>query len=188
MLVLTRCFWEVRNPKMDIWYIQSLMLVISELHNCSSEQALLEKLSFRWESCCCHLCVRGRQDCDGTHVWGCKGSSPRETHSPWISLKHFSQKWYLSARSPYFGELHRSPSAQPITERARRSSRQSGQGRTGQGAHTQEEAEGKVGRRQEEAANRDAGFLCGRVFWFCAQILEWMIGHTKTGQCRHHKR
>lgn len=32
------------------------------------------------------------------------------------------------------------------------------------GADTQEEAEGKVGRRQEEAANRDAGFLCGRVF------------------------
>lgn len=79
-------------------------------------------------------------------------------------MKHFSQKWYLSARSPYFGELHRWPSPQPITDRARRSSRQSGQGRAGQagGAHTQEEAEGKVGRRQ--AANRDAGFLCGRVF------------------------
>ncbi|KAF3846736.1 hypothetical protein F7725_003814 [Dissostichus mawsoni] len=32
------------------------------------------------------------------------------------------------------------------------------------GQDTQEEAEGKEGRRQEEAANRDAGFLSGRVF------------------------
>lgn len=44
-----------------------------------------------------------------THVCGWVGSSPRETVSPWISLKHFSQKWYLSAISPNFGELHRSP-------------------------------------------------------------------------------
>lgn len=73
----------------------------------------------------------------GTHVWGWEGSSPKETLSPWISLKHFSQKWYLSARSPYFGELHRWPTAQPITEKARRSSHQSGQDRTGQGGgHT----------------------------------------------------
>lgn len=43
-----------------------------------------------------------------------------------------------------------------------------GQARAGRGAHTQEEAEGKVGRRQEEAANRDAGFcvLGGRfLIW-----------------------
>lgn len=44
-----------------------------------------------------------------THVCGWVGSSPRETVSPWISLKHFSQKWYLSAISPNFGELHQSP-------------------------------------------------------------------------------
>lgn len=32
-----------------------------------------------------------------TYVCGCAGSSPKVTLSPWISLKHFSQKWYLSA-------------------------------------------------------------------------------------------
>lgn len=51
---------------------------------------------------------RARGEAD-THVCGWVGSSPRETVSPWISLKHFSQKWYLSAISPNFGELHRSP-------------------------------------------------------------------------------
>lgn len=71
---------------------------------------------------------------DSTHVCGCVGSSPRETFSPWISLKHFSQKWYLLARSPYLGELHRSPRAQPITEKARGRSHQSGQGRPGEAA------------------------------------------------------
>lgn len=30
-----------------------------------------------------------------TYVWGWAGSSPSVTLSPWISLKHFSQKWYL---------------------------------------------------------------------------------------------
>lgn len=47
--------------------------------------------------------------CSNTYVCGWVGSSPRETVSPWISLKHFSQKWYLLAISPNFGELHRSP-------------------------------------------------------------------------------
>lgn len=42
---------------------------------------------------------------DVTYVWGCAGSSPRVTLLPWISLKHFSQKWYLSAIRPYLGEL-----------------------------------------------------------------------------------
>lgn len=36
---------------------------------------------------------------DNTYVCGWVGSSPRDTVSPWISLKHFSQKWYLSAIS-----------------------------------------------------------------------------------------
>lgn len=102
-----------------------------------------------------------------TYVWGWEGSSPRETLSPWISLKHFSQKWYLSARSPYFGELHvrhQHSQSQRGHEEAAANQGRAGQGRTGQGADTQEEAEGKVGRRQEEAANRDAGFLCGRTF------------------------
>lgn len=40
-----------------------------------------------------------------TYVCGCAGSSPRVTLLPWISLKHFSQKWYLSAIRPYLGEL-----------------------------------------------------------------------------------
>lgn len=40
-----------------------------------------------------------------TYVCGWAGSSPRVTLFPWISLKHFSQKWYLSATRPYFGEL-----------------------------------------------------------------------------------
>lgn len=40
-----------------------------------------------------------------TYVCGCAGSSPRVTLLPWISLKHFSQKWYLSATRPYLGEL-----------------------------------------------------------------------------------
>lgn len=30
-----------------------------------------------------------------TYVCGCAGSSPNVTLSPWMSLKHFSQKWYL---------------------------------------------------------------------------------------------
>lgn len=33
-----------------------------------------------------------------THVCGCAGSSPSVTLSPWISLKHFSQKWYLQKK------------------------------------------------------------------------------------------
>lgn len=40
-----------------------------------------------------------------TDVCGCAGSSPRVTLFPWISLKHFSQKWYLLAIRPYFREL-----------------------------------------------------------------------------------
>lgn len=103
-----------------------------------------------------------------TYVWGWEGSSPRETLSPWISLKHFSQKWYLSARSPYFGELHvrhqhsqsQRGHEEAATNHGRAGQGTAGRGRAGRGAHTQEEAEGKVGRRQEEAANRDAGFLC----------------------------
>lgn len=87
-------------------------------------------------------------------------------------MKHFSQKWYLSARSPYFGELHvrhqHSQSQRGHEEAA------TNQGRAGQagGADTQEEAEGKVGRRQEEAANRDAGFLC----WVGVLILRVNFG------------
>lgn len=94
-----------------------------------------------------------------THVWGWAGSSPRDTFSPWISLKHFSQKWYLSARSPYLGELDRSPRTQPITLRAHGSSHQSGQGRPG----TQEKAGSSPG-----AANHEAGFLCGQIDWLVA--------------------
>lgn len=40
-----------------------------------------------------------------TYVCGCAGSSPRVTLLPWISLKHFSQKWYLLAIRPYFRKL-----------------------------------------------------------------------------------
>ncbi len=93
-----------------------------------------------------------------THVWGWVGSSPRDTLSPWISLKHFSQKWYLSARSPYLGELDRSPRAQPITVRARRSRHQSGEGRPGD-RHTGS---------SPGAANHEAGFLCGQIDWLVA--------------------
>lgn len=40
-----------------------------------------------------------------THVCGWAGSSPKVMFSPWISVKHLSQKWYLPARRPYLGEL-----------------------------------------------------------------------------------
>lgn len=39
-----------------------------------------------------------------TYVCGWAGSSPRVTFSPWISVKHLSQKWYLPARRPRLGE------------------------------------------------------------------------------------
>lgn len=36
-----------------------------------------------------------------THVCDCSGSSPSVTVSPWMSLKHFWQKVYLSDATPY---------------------------------------------------------------------------------------
>lgn len=66
-------------------------------------------------------------------------------------MKHFSQKWYLPARSPNFGELHRSPTAQPITEKARRGSHQSRHDRVG--ASTQ------AHRRQDERRAGRAGVV-----------------------------
>lgn len=153
---------KLKQNKVSKLVFNKFKNIFDSLKKRSGFQALHKDL---WnEASCLVLCVAWRRQCDGTHVWGWEGSSPRETLSPWISLKHFSQKWYLSARSPYFGELHRSSSAQPITERARRSSRQSGQDRPG-GGHT---GGGRGQGRSSPAANRDAGFLCGRVFWFCA--------------------
>ena len=67
-----------------------------------------------------------------THVWGCDGSSPRETLSPWISLKHFSQKWYLSARRPYLGELLHPHNTAQVKQR----SHQSQQAKEGTGAES----------------------------------------------------
>jgi hypothetical protein len=68
-----------------------------------------------------------------TYVWGWEGSSPKETLSPWISLKHFSQKWYLSARRPYWGELFRSHN----TAQAKQRSHQSQQAKEGNGSREQ---------------------------------------------------
>ena len=68
-----------------------------------------------------------------TYVWGWEGSSPKETLSPWISLKHFSQKWYLSARRPYWGELFRSHN----TAQAKQRSHQSQQAKEGDGSREQ---------------------------------------------------
>ena len=58
------------------------------------------------------------------------------------------------------------------------------QGRAG----TREEAGGKVDRRREEAANRDAAFLCGRevlILHVNFGVDDWS---QQAGQCRHHKR
>lgn len=54
-----------------------------------------------------------------TYVCACVGSSPNVTVSPWISLKHFWQKVYLSDPSPYalrlrvFKNTKRSTNSQP---------------------------------------------------------------------------
>lgn len=48
--------------------------------------------------------IAGR--CCNTHVCGCSGSSPSVTVSPWMSLKHFWQKVYLSETTPYAFRLY----------------------------------------------------------------------------------
>ncbi|TNN51367.1 hypothetical protein EYF80_038404 [Liparis tanakae] len=84
-----------------------------------------------------------------THVCCWVGSSPKETVSPWISLKHFSQKWYLSATSPNFGELHRSPAAQSITDSAREGSHPLAQDMGEAGCHKCEQAgSGRAGQQE----------------------------------------
>lgn len=54
---------------------------------------------------CCEMILRW---CSGlvTYVCVCAGSSPRVTLLPWISLKHFSQKWYLWATRPYLSQRY----------------------------------------------------------------------------------
>lgn len=106
-----------------------------------------------------------------THVWGCDGSSPKETLSPWISLKHFSQKWYLSARRPYLGELFRPHN----TAQAKQRSHQSQQAKEGGGS-----------REQVINGDRDIQwwrFMGPRVcVWFCFFV--WVGFFAIKAKCR----
>lgn len=96
---------------------------------------------------------RRARDKINTYVCGWVGSSPRETVSPWISLKHFSQKWYLSAISPNFGELHHSPKhSRSQTAHGKEGSHRSVQdmGRVG----CQERSKQEVGAQHSTAGSR----------------------------------
>lgn len=89
------------------------------------------------------------------------GSSPRETVSPWISLKHFSQKWYLLAISPNFGELHRSPTAQSMTDSAQEGSHPSEQDMGKAGGHKQGKQEGAAQDSRKSSSQQPVMSLSG---------------------------
>ena len=78
-------------------------------------------------------------------------------------MKHFSQKWYLSAISPNFGELHRSAKQQSQRghEDAATNQGRAGQGRAGQ--RVSRHRRGAQDRVVVRAANHDARFTKGRV-------------------------
>lgn len=137
---------------------------------------------------------RARGEAD-THVCGWVGSSPRETVSPWISLKHFSQKWYLSAISPNFGELHRSPKhGRSRTAHGREGSHRSVQDMGRVGCHERSKQEvgaqhsrksssqqpGMILRGVKGGGGEEGGRMGGRVFGGA-----WLV-KAKASQCWQH--
>lgn len=107
-----------------------------------------------------------------THVCGWVGSSPRETVSPWISLKHFSQKWYLSARSPNFGELHRSPK-QSVIDSAREGSHQLVQDMGRVGCHKRSKQEVEAQHSRKSSSQQPVMILRGGGEGMCLEVHGW---------------